>query len=151
APATRAVSSASTERRLGPTYEGPAPVLAPATPAAPDAPALALNDFQPRSMLHVTETDVPRAKYPVIDVHTHLTFASKHEAGGAMGEAIGVNASPEDVLPIMDRRNLRIMVNLTGNYGDGLKQAVQTFQTPHPDRFMVFTEPSWDHFGQSGY
>ena len=29
----------------------------------------------------------------------------------------------------MDRRNIRIMVNLTGSSGDGLKQAIQTFHS----------------------
>jgi len=35
--------------------------------------------------------------------------------------------------------------------GDGLKQAIQTFQAPHPDRFLIFTEPSWDRVAEAGY
>ena len=35
---------------------------------------LDLNEFQPKSMLHVPETKVARSKFPVIDVHTHLSF-----------------------------------------------------------------------------
>src|SRR5216684_660772 len=34
--------------------------------------AITLPEFQPKSMLHVAEHPVARAKYPVIDVHTHL-------------------------------------------------------------------------------
>ena len=124
--------------------------VGPAQSAPPSAP-LALVDFQPKSMLHVPVTEVPRAKFPVIDVHTHLSFAAKHQGGVAMGEAVNLAASPADVLSVMDRGNIRMMVNLTGNYGSGLAQAVNTWQTPHPDRFMVFTEPSWDHFTQPGY
>src|SRR5262249_18400637 len=55
---------------------------APKTPAAPTLPAapakpcpLALEDFQPRSMLHVAEHRVERARYPVIDVHAHFSWS----------------------------------------------------------------------------
>ena len=33
-------------------------------------PPLALKDYQPRSMLHVPETHVPRSRFPNIDFHT---------------------------------------------------------------------------------
>src|SRR6187397_1686617 len=46
---------------------GGAEPVAPVAPVAPDAPVLALTDFQPKSMLHVPVTQVPRAKFPVID------------------------------------------------------------------------------------
>ncbi len=60
-------------------------------------------------------------------------------------------ATPESVLPVMDRKNIKIMVNLTGGSGKGLEEAVQRFQQPHPDRFLTFTEPSWDHSNQPDY
>ena len=40
------------------------------------AGSLPLEDYQPRSMLQVPETHVARAKYPVIDIHTHITDAA---------------------------------------------------------------------------
>jgi len=112
---------------------------------------LALEDFQPKSMLHVTETNVMRSRFPVIDVHTHLTMGARHKNGVTLGEEIKVLASPDDVLPVMDQKNIRMMVDLTGNYGKGLEEAIQRFQRPHPDRFMVFTEPGWDHFNRPDY
>src|SRR4030095_9878645 len=118
---------------------------------APDKGSLLLTEFEPRSMLHVKETQVPRARFPVIDVHTHVTRRAKPKAGVSQGEAIIVSAPPRDVLPAMDRRNIRIMVNLTGSAGEGLSQAIRTFQQPHPDRFVVFTEPSWDRVAEPGY
>jgi predicted TIM-barrel fold metal-dependent hydrolase len=122
-----------------------------AAPQAPDKGSLLLTEFEPRSMLHVKETQVPRARFPVIDVHTHMTRRAKTTAGVSQGEAIIVSAPPRDVLPAMDRRNIRIMVNLTGSAGEGLSEAIRTFQQPHPDRFVVFTEPSWDRVAESGY
>ena len=35
---------------------------------------LRLKDFKPRSMLHVPQTRVERPRFPVIDVHAHLTW-----------------------------------------------------------------------------
>jgi len=112
---------------------------------------LALEDFQPKSMLHLPETNVTRSRFPVIDVHTHLTMGAGHKNGVTIGEEIRFLASPDEVLPVMDQKNIRMMVDLTGNYGKGLEQAIQRFQRAHPDRFLVFTEPGWDHFNRPDY
>jgi predicted TIM-barrel fold metal-dependent hydrolase len=119
--------------------------------ALPASGALPLREFQPKSMLHVPETAVARARFPVIDVHTHVTFTAKDTAGVPMGEAIKISAPASEILTAMDRCNIRMMVNLTGAYGEGLKQAIAAFHQPHPDRFLVFTEPAWDHFASPGY
>src|SRR5437016_13686615 len=113
--------------------------------------ALSLRDFEPRSMLHVPETKVPKSRYPLIDIHTHLSFAAKHEGGVAIGEQMQYLAPVEAVLPLMDRKNIRVMVNLTGGVGKGLDETIQKFQTPHPDRFLTFTEPWWERSNQPGY
>ena len=39
---------------------------------ADDPRNLKVRDWQPTSMLGVKQTDVPRAKFPAIDVHNHL-------------------------------------------------------------------------------
>ena len=49
-------------------------------PPAPAAGGLRLERFEPKSMLHVTETRVDRARFPVIDMHTHLSFAGRLSA-----------------------------------------------------------------------
>jgi predicted TIM-barrel fold metal-dependent hydrolase len=117
----------------------------------PAGEPLQLKDFQPRSMLHVPENMVPRARYPLIDIHTHLSFAAKHANGVSIGEDLNFLATANDVLPLMDRKNIRIMVNLTGGVGKGLEQSIARFQTPHPDRFVTFTEPWWERTNQPGY
>ena len=108
---------------------------------------LALEDYEPKSMLHVPETKVPRARYPAIDFHTHLSWAAR--AGRA--ERVHHNATPGEVLPVMDRKNVRTMVNLTGSYGALLEETIRYWQTPHPDRFIVFTEPWYDRFTEPRY
>jgi predicted TIM-barrel fold metal-dependent hydrolase len=122
----------------------------PVTPESAGKP-LQLADFQPRSMLHVRETKVARPRYPVIDIHTHLSFAANAENGVAIGEEMKYLAPVEAVLQLMDRKNVRIMVNLTGGVGKGLEETIRKFQQPHPDRFVIFTEPWWERTNQPGY
>ncbi|OLC83009.1 MAG: amidohydrolase [Acidobacteria bacterium 13_1_40CM_4_57_6] len=122
----------------------------PAVPEGAGKP-LQLADFQPRSMLHVPETKVPRSRYPVIDIHTHLSFAAKIENGVGIGEEMKYLVPVEAVLPLMDRKNIRVMVNLTGGVGNGLEETIRKFQRPYPERFVVFTEPWWERTNQPEY
>jgi predicted TIM-barrel fold metal-dependent hydrolase len=112
---------------------------------------LDLADFQPKSVLHVPETKVARSRYPVIDIHTHLCVRAKSVNGVGIGEKMEFLATPESLLPVMDRKNIRTMVNLTGGSGKGLDEAIERFQHSHPDRFLTFTEPTWERANQAGY
>jgi predicted TIM-barrel fold metal-dependent hydrolase len=108
---------------------------------------LPVEQFQPRSMLHTTETKVPRAAFPVIDFHTHITFAGGLEGPGQLRFA----ATAEECLAVMDRKNIRTMVNLTSGYGENLQLAIDKLQTAHPGRFIAFTEPAWSKAADVGY
>ena len=124
-----------------------APGLARSGHAADDKNVLPVERFQPRSMLHVHESHVPRAAYPVIDFHTHITHA-----GGLQGPGnIRFAASAEECLKVMDSKNIRTMVDLTGGYGANLQQAIDKLQTAHPGRFIVFTEPAWSKAADADY
>ena len=115
--------------------------------AAPTEAVLPIEQYQPKSMLHTKETSVPRAAHPVIDFHTHITFA-----GGLKGPGeIRFSASPEECLALMDRKNIRTLVNLTSGYGENLQKAIDTLQKAHPGRFVVFTEPAWSKAADSNY
>src|SRR5580704_6528989 len=92
---------------------------------------LDLADFQPKSMLHVPETKVPRSRYPIIDIHTHLSIRAKSVNGVGVGDQMDFLATPDTLLPVMDRKNIRTMVNLTGGSGKGLADVIQKFQHPH--------------------
>ncbi len=105
---------------------------------------LPLEQYVPKSMLHVPETHVPRSRFPVIDFHTHIAF------GGAEGK-IRIEMDPVKCLAVMDRKNIRTMVNLTGSYGDALKEAVRQLSEAHPGRFVVFTEPAYTRASDPDY
>jgi predicted TIM-barrel fold metal-dependent hydrolase len=116
--------------------------------AAPTRSAgLPLEQFEPKSMLHAKETHVARARYPVIDFHTHITWSG--ELTGK--DEVNWTAKPADLLPVMDSKNIRMMVDLTGGYANGLNEAIRILQTPHPDRFSVFTEPWWSKIENPTY
>lgn len=87
---------------------------------------LTVEQWTPRSTLVVEEHLVPRAKFPVIDVHSH------HRANLS-------NAQLSEVVGEMDKLNLQVLVNLSGGSGAQLSQAVDTFRKgAYPNRFAVF-------------
>jgi predicted TIM-barrel fold metal-dependent hydrolase len=142
------MATISTRRRwLGAAAGLPFLARAQRPPAAPKAKGdvLPIEEYQPKSMLHATETRVPRARFPVIDFHTHITF------GGGRGETANFPMKPEEVLEVMDRKNIRVMVNLTGGYGKVLEDVIRVLQKPHPDRFVVFTQPWFPRFTEPGW
>jgi hypothetical protein len=73
------ILSGGLRRVLGAESKSDSPAIK--TAAKSQKEPLALAEYQPVSMLHLKETQVPRAKYPVIDFHTHLTF-SAHSVNG---------------------------------------------------------------------
>ncbi|HZT30676.1 MAG TPA: amidohydrolase family protein [Bryobacteraceae bacterium] len=129
---------------LGTGCSRPASKEAESRPAGAQ-PGLPLEQYEPKSMLHAAESKVPRARFPVIDIHTHLTFVNPKD------QKVKHNGSVEEILAVMDRKNIRTLVDLTGGCGDGLKETVAHWQTPHPDRFLVFTEPWWSRASEPNY
>jgi predicted TIM-barrel fold metal-dependent hydrolase len=104
---------------------------------------LDITEYQPKSRLEVAETTIEKSRYPVVDVHTHLSWSRD--------EKNTFHMTPAELLAVMDRRNLRMMVNLTGGRGAGLKDAVERYDKAHLGRFLTFTEPWWSRASEPGY
>ena len=94
---------------------------------------LLLKDYHPKSMLHLKETPVLRAKFPVIDMHQHVNDA----------RGVGDRLPPPEVVARMDQLNIQSMVILTGGWGTELQKVVDEMVKPYPGRFFVFTQPDW--------
>lgn len=135
---------------------------APGAQSAPEAKAgqpcpegargeLPLVDYQPKSMLHVRETRVEHPRYPVIDFHTHISFSKKAVNGVALSPERQYLGTPQELLAVMDRRGLRSMVNLTGGYYGGLRDAVAKYDRAFPGRFYTLTEPCYERFLEPNY
>jgi len=102
-----------------------------ADPSASKRMTLLLKDFDPKPMLHSAVHEVPRAKYPVIDVHNHVD------------DALGINGAEipaAEVVRRMDAANVQKIVILTGMWGDRLQAVIDKMVKPYPDRFIVFTQ-----------
>jgi hypothetical protein len=121
------------------------------TPAGSQKEALALAKYQPVSMLHLKETQVPRAKYPVIDFHTHLTFSAHVVNGVSLGAERRIVGQPEELRPVMERRNILALTNLTGGFAGGLESTVAQYDKRFPAHFYTFTEPSYNLFQEAKY
>ena len=112
---------------------------------------LALADYEPKSMLQVHETHVDRARFSAIDIHTHITVSAKSENGVELSPDRKYLGTPEELLAVMDRKNLRTMVNLTGGYDAGLVETIGRYDRAHPGRFITLTEPCYSKFLEPDY
>src|SRR5258708_39951167 len=82
------------------------------------AQTLTIEEYEPKSTLVVPQHPVTRAKYPFIDVHNHQARCLKPEC-------------VDKLVSDMDALNLRVMVNLSGGYG----QTSQPTLEAHKGRF----------------
>jgi predicted TIM-barrel fold metal-dependent hydrolase len=119
--------------------------------ASPAHQPLALSDYEPRSMLHAQETLVARAAFPVVDVHTHITVSAKSKNGVELSAARTYLGKPDELLPVMDRKNIHTMVNLTGGYAEGLVEVIGRYDKAYPGRFYSLTEPIYERFLEPDY
>ena len=76
---------------------------------APELPAPSILDYRPRSTLVVPEHKVPKAKYPAIDYHGHIT--------GLLNTPAGMDS----VRRAMDALNLGVIIATDNVSGDRLK------------------------------
>src|SRR5579862_2841430 len=102
-------------------------------PNAEQKKTLLLKDFKPVSMLHATAHPVDKAKFYVIDVHSHVNDAAR----------IDEHMPPARVIEVMNATNVRTIVILTGMWGDKLQGVIDEMVKPYPGRFMVFTQLDW--------
>ena len=93
--------------------------------ASPAAQDLGIRQYKPTSRLVVAQHPVPRAKYPVIDIHSHHWNLSADRWATVVRE--------------MDTLNLRILVNLSGGTGARLRQNLSVVaSSPAPTRMVQF-------------
>lgn len=93
--------------------------------------------YDPSSQLVVPEHKLTRAKFPFIDVHNHQFGMATQNLN--------------DLVKDMDKLNMAVMVNLSGQSGDVLKKAVGNAKTNAPKRFIVFANINFDGIGENGW
>lgn len=108
---------------------------------APARDTLLLRDFAPESMLRVNTTEVLRARYPVIDVHCHLND----------GVVMQRSVNPKEFIRVMDEANVAAAINLTGGWGERLRQSMGSLAGKFPGRFFVFTQIDYSRIDEPSY
>jgi predicted TIM-barrel fold metal-dependent hydrolase len=102
-----------------------------------DGRPLALDQFQPRSMLALPEHRPARAKFPAVDVHTHERKKLRQTS-----EAL------DEFVRLLDNQNIAVCVSLDGELGDRLEEHKQFLWTKYRDRFVIFANLAWQGAGR---
>jgi uncharacterized protein len=94
---------------------------------APQLPAPSILDYRPRSTLVVPAHKVPRAKFPAVDFHGHIS--------NLLTTPTGIDS----VLKSIDQLNVRVIIAADGLTGDRLKTVhAAVSASPLKDRVRLF-------------
>ena len=93
--------------------------------------------YNPTSTLVVPAHKLIKAKFPFIDVHNHQFEMPDMDLSTLTRE--------------MDKLNMKVMVNLSGQSGDLIKKSVANIKQNFPKRFIVFANVDFKGVGQEGW
>jgi predicted TIM-barrel fold metal-dependent hydrolase len=93
--------------------------------------------YNPTSTLVVGEHKVTRAKFPFIDVHNHQFNMPNMDLGTLIKE--------------MDKLNMGVLVNLSGQSGESIIKSAANIKTNYPKRFIVFANVDFRKVGEAGW
>jgi uncharacterized protein len=92
---------------------------------APEFPPPSILDYRPRSTLVTPETPVPRARFPVVDVHGHAP-------------SLATPGAIDNIVRALDELNIRVYVAADNLSGERLERVLEALEaSPHRDRFRV--------------
>ena len=106
-------------------------------PCAQQKATMDFEKYDPVSTLVVPEHKVSKSKFPFIDVHNHQFSMPTMDLGTLTAE--------------MDKLNMAVMVNLSGQSGEQIKKSVANIKTNHPKRFIVFANIDFKGIGEEGW
>ena len=95
------------------------------------------ENYNPVSTLVVPEHITTRAKFPFIDVHNHQFDMP--------------TADLKKLIVEMDKLNMAVMVNLSGQTGNKIKQSVANIRDNYPKRFIVFANVDFTGVGGANW
>ncbi len=98
---------------------------------------MSFEEYNPTSTLVVPGSDITSAKFPFIDVHSHLWRMAAMDLDKTVRE--------------MDSLNMKVLVNLSGRSGNQLSAMSDAVQNTAPNRFIIFAnvdfsgmdDPNW--------
>ncbi|MPZ18917.1 MAG: amidohydrolase family protein [Luteitalea sp.] len=102
-----------------------------------------LKDYAPRSSVVTDETFVPKASYPVVDVHVH------HYPARAQGKSAEVTLA--EWVKTQDEVGIQTSVVLTGATGSDFDRLLKMYLEPYPDRFQLYCGLEVTDIGKPDY
>lgn len=93
---------------------------------------LLLRLYRPEATLKVDEHLLTRAKFPVVDVHTHFRYRLRNS-----------KEQLDAFVKLMNRHNIAVCVSLDGKLGDDLDEHIKYLWTDYRDRFVIFANVDW--------
>ncbi len=93
--------------------------------------------YDPVSTLVVPSHTVTKSKFPFIDVHNHQFSMPSMDLSTLTRE--------------MDKLNMSVMVNLSGESGDQLARSARNIRDHFPKRFIVFANIDFSDVGAEGW
>ena len=93
--------------------------------------------YEPVSTLVVPAHPVSKSKFPFIDVHNHQFDMPTMDLGNLIRD--------------MDKLNMAVMVNLSGESGGELNRSVKNVKDHYPTRFIVFANVDFNNVGAEGW
>jgi predicted TIM-barrel fold metal-dependent hydrolase len=107
----------------------------PAEGRQPEFQPPTIREYKPKSTLVVPQHPVPKAKFPVIDIHSHQPTPISP-------------AEFDRVMKGMEENNLRVLVNLSGSSGSRLRQGVDALRaSKYKDRMVLFANVNFSGVG----
>ncbi len=101
------------------------------------AQEISFEAYNPTSTLKVKGEEIPKAKFPFVDVHSHQRNMDA--------------ATLSQLIAEMDRLNEGVMVNLSGGSGDELYKKLEAIKNNYPNRFVVFANVDFEGVGEEGW
>lgn len=102
---------------------------------APDLTPPSILDYRPRSTLVTRETLVPRARYPVVDVHGHA-------------RGLAAPGTIDEMVEALDALNIQVYIAADNLSGERLAETVAAIRASgHEDRFRVLAGIDFDGVG----
>lgn len=91
---------------------------------------ISFDEYEPISTLVVPGEEVTKARFPFVDIHSHLRGLNEERIKSILAE--------------MDEMNLQTIINLSGGSGESLKRMAETVNRYAPGRIIIFANINFD-------
>jgi uncharacterized protein len=113
--------------------------IRPGSCMAPEFPPPAITDYHPRSTLVTAETHVPRARFPVVDVHGHA-------------RGLATPGVIESMVEALDEIGVEVYIAADNVRGEALLRTLEAISaSDHAHRFRVMTGIGFQGVGTPGW